>query len=411
VSRTKDVYLEDKCPWSYPQNTGSVSNNDSKNKYNNRIEMPQEVDGFAAQDVHKAINSLIVQMVHIKDESGKFLLRLDDGRIIDTKGWQGWEWTHGIGLYGLWKNYCITGNQDSLKIVEEWFQTRFEEGGTTKNINTMAAMLTLAYVYEQNKSPKLLPWLENWAEWAMYELPRTKYGGMSHMTYNATNSQELWDDTLMMTVLPLAKIGKVLNRPHYVEESKRQFLLHIKYLFDTKTGLFFHGWTFADGGHNFAKALWARGNSWLTIVIPEMLELLDLDENDAFRVHLVDTLKAQCEALVKYQEPGGLWRTLLDQPLDEGSYVESSAAAGFAYGMLKALRLRYIDGNEYRESALKAVKAVLGKINDEGELLEVSFGTAMGHTLQHYKDIDLTSMPYGQAMAIMALGEFLRVFI
>lgn len=61
-------------------------------------------------------------------------------------------------------------------------------------------------------------------------------------------------------VLPLAKIGKVLNRPHYVEEAKRQFLIHIKYLFDTKTGLFFHGWTFEDGGHNFAKALWGRGN-------------------------------------------------------------------------------------------------------------------------------------------------------
>lgn len=33
------------------------------------------------------------------------------------------------------------------------------------------------------------------------------------------------------------------------------------------------------------------------------------------------------------------------------------------------------------------------------------------NTLQHYKDIPITSMPYGQAMAIMALVEFLRVYI
>jgi len=64
----------------------------------------------------------------------------------------------------------------------------------------------------------------------------------------------------MMTVLPLAKIGKVLDRPHYVEEAKRQFLLHIQYLFDAKTGLFHHGWTFEEGGHNFANAAWGRGN-------------------------------------------------------------------------------------------------------------------------------------------------------
>lgn len=65
------------------------------------------------------------------------------------------------------------------------------------------------------------------------------------------------------TVLPLAKIGQVLNRPHYIEEAKRQFLIHIKYLFDTKTGLFHHGWTFLEGGHNFASAAWGRGNRYV----------------------------------------------------------------------------------------------------------------------------------------------------
>jgi hypothetical protein len=31
---------------------------------------------------------------------------------------------------------------------------------------------------------------------------------------------------------------------------------------DTTTGLWFHGWQFDGngGGHNYAKALWARGN-------------------------------------------------------------------------------------------------------------------------------------------------------
>ena len=52
-------------------------------------------------------------------------------------------------------------------------------------------------------------------------------------------------------------------------------MLHVKYLQDSRTGLWFHGWTF-DGRHNFAKALWARGNSWVTIAIPEFIEMLDL---------------------------------------------------------------------------------------------------------------------------------------
>jgi unsaturated rhamnogalacturonyl hydrolase len=249
----------------------------------------------------------------------------------------------------------------------------------------------------------------------MYDLPRTAFGGMQHITYSEVNHNELWDDTLMMTVMPLAKIGKLLRRSEYVEEAKRQFLTHIQFLFDPTTGLWFHGWKFEAKlrgmlGHHFARARWARGNSWVTIVIPEFIELLDLLPDDPLRIHLINTLEAQCQALKRLQASNGLWQTLLDVPEEEGSYLEASATAGFAYGVLKAVRKRYIS-REYEEMAFQAIKAVIGKISPEGELLDVSFGTGMGHDLQHYKDIPLTSMPYGQAMAIMALGEFLRTFI
>ncbi|EED19875.1 glycosyl hydrolase family 88, putative [Talaromyces stipitatus ATCC 10500] len=323
-----------------------------------------------AADVHSAIRLLIDNLVNIKDETGKFPLYLEDGRVIDTKSWAGWEWTHGIGLYGVWKYYEMTGDGSMLKIIEDWFAARFAEGGTTKNINTMA-----------------------------------------HITYNAVNSQQPWDDTSMMTVLPLAKIGKLLGRPEYVAEAKRQFLIHIKYLFDPRTGLFFHGWEFDDakgGGHSFAQARWARGNSWITIVIPEILELLEFDINDPIRLHLIHTLDAQCEALKRFQHPSGYWRTLIDQA-DKSSYVEASATAGFAYGMLKGQRKRYI-GNQYRGTAEKAIQAVLSAIDSRGELQNTSFGTAMGHSLDFYREIPITAMPYGQAMAIMALVEYLRTY-
>lgn len=355
--------------------------------------------------VRQTIDRLIDNLVHIEDTSGQFLLHLPDGRIIDTKSWHGWEWTHGIGLYGLWKYYELTGDKALLRVIEDWFAARFAAGGTTKNINTMAVFLTLAYVYEHTRNPVYLPWLDAWAEWAMYDLPRTRHGGMQHATYLSENPQQLWDDTLMMTVLPLAKIGLVLNRPAYIAEAKRQFLLHVQYLFDVRSGLFFHGWTFADGGHHFARARWARGNSWLTMAIPELVELLDLAEGDPIRVHLLETLEAQCAALEQLQDGAtGAWHTLLDVA---DSYVEMSATAGFAYGVLKAVRKRYI-GARYAAVARRAIGAVMDKVDAQGELQMTSFGTAMGDSLEFYTRIPLTAMPYGQAMAIMALGEYLR---
>lgn len=358
--------------------------------------------------VHEYIARLTNNLVNIKDETGEFLLHLEDGRVIDTKGWNDWEWTHGVGLYGLYRYYDQTLDAGTLKIIEDWFANRFAAGTPTKNINTVAAMLTLAYLYERSGNSSYRPYLEVWADWVMHELPRTEEGGFQHIVFNNDNHQQLWDDTLMMSVLPLAKIGLLLGRQDYVEEARRQFLIHIKYLYDVKTGLWFHGWNF-EGRHNFARALWARGNSWITIVIPEFVELLDLPPGDHLREFLLDTFRAQVAALARLQDQGGgLWHTLLD---DESSYLEASATAGFAFGMLKAVRKRYIDKATYLPVAVRAIEGVIKHIDAHGELTQVSFGTAMGKDLQFYRDIKLTSMPYGQSMAILALTEYLNHYI
>jgi unsaturated rhamnogalacturonyl hydrolase len=368
--------------------------------------MPNIVHDLSRSTIDETLSRLIDNLVNIKDDTGEFLLRLDDGRVIDTKGWNDWEWTHGIGLYGLYRLYEQTGDDAVLRIMLDWFANRFAAGTPTKNINTVSPFLTLANLYEHTGDVTFLPYLDTWAEWLMDGLPRTEEGGFQHIVFNDENPQELWDDTLMMSVLPLARIGLLLDRPHYVEEARKQFLIHIKYLFDRKTGLWFHGWTFL-GRHNFADALWARGNCWVTIAIPEFIEMLDLQPDDALRRFLIETLEAQVKALAQHQHESGLWRTLIDDPT---SYLEASATAGFAYGILKAVRKRYLSA-EYEAMAVRALKGVLAHINDEGELTQVSFGTPVFDTLQGYRDIPLTSMPYGQSMAILALGEFRLRFI
>ena len=330
--------------------------------------------------LQELVNRLTTNLVNISDETGAFLLRLDDGRVIDTKGWAGWEWTHGIGLYGIWQYYDQTGDLRMRDIVDQWFAARLSEG-TTKNVNTMAPFLTLAHRYEETHDRTLLPWLDSWAEWAMRDMPRTPHGGMQHITLAEENHHQMWDDTLMMTVLPLTKIGLLLDRPAYVREATFQFLAHVAHLADRETGLWFHGWTF-EGMHNFAKARWARGNSWLTMVIPDFLELVDLPADDPVRRFLLEVLDAQVAALARLQDESGI---------------------------LKAVRKGYI-GAEYTDVAEKAVRAVIDNISDDGELQQVSFGTGMGSDLDFYRNIPRTSMPYGQAMAILCLAEYLRTY-
>lgn len=362
--------------------------------------------GADRADWQATIARVIDNLIHIQDKDGSFLLRLEDGRVIDTKSWHGWEWTQGIGLYGLWKVWQQNGDAQARQTMLDWFAARFQEISPSRNINTVAPFLTLANLYAQEPQPAWRPYLETWGEWVFKGLPRTEEGGFQHIVYNSVNHQQLWDDTLMMSVLPLARIGQVLGRPEYIEEAKRQFLVHTKYLSDPATGLWFHGWTF-EGRHHFARARWARGNSWVTIAIPEFIELLDLAPGDALRMFLVETLAAQVKALVPLQTEAGLWRTILD---DATSYEEAAATAGFAYGILKAVRKGYL-GPEFEDTGRRAARAIRAHVNEAGELTKVSFGTPVFNTLDEYKAIPQTSMPYGQAMALLALVEFQYRFI
>ncbi|MDY7542469.1 glycoside hydrolase family 88/105 protein [Cryobacterium sp. 5B3] len=356
------------------------------------------------EQIVQKIDAMISNLTTIRDESGKFLLHFSDV-VVDDKSWNVWNWPQGVGLYGIYKNYRITGNPLAADVVREWFDTALAAGAPPKNVNTMAPLLAMACLYEDTKDSRYIPYLNQWAQWAMHDMPRTHGGGMQHMTYAGPNSEQLWDDTLMMTVLPLAKIGRLLDRPEYIEEAKYQFLIHAQYLMDKKTGLWFHGWSF-ERRDNYADALWARGNCWITIAIPELIGTLGLGPGDPIREWLLEILNSQVSALAELQDESGMWHTLLDDPT---SYLESSATAGIAYGLLKAVHERYID-KSYAAVAEKAVAALYDRITDEGEVQNVSVGTGMGDDLDFYKNIDQTAMPYGQSLTVLCFAEYLVSF-
>lgn len=320
---------------------------------------------------------------------------------IDITDFECWEWPQGVGLYALYQHAVFTGSTERLRYLEGWFDRRIRAGLPEKNVNTMAPMLTLAHLAERSGNVQHLGLCAEWADWVMTRMPRTEEGGLQHIVTGAANEQQLWADTLFMTVLFLAKMGTLLRRAGYVEESLRQFLLHIKYLDDRRTGLWFHGWSFR-GRHNFARALWARGNSWFTAGVVDYLETTSLSAGP--RQFIAATLGAQVRALTTLQAADGMWHTLLDDP---NSYVETSATAAFSYGILKGVRLGLLPAAS-AAVGWKGFDAVMRRIDSDGTVREVSFGTPMGETLEHYRRIPICPMAYGQALTLLLLGEAIR---
>ena len=312
-----------------------------------------------------------------------------------------WEWPTGVALYGIWKTYVRTGDGEILKYLEDWYAHRFTLEAPHRNVNTVAPMLALTCMYEKTHNEDYLPRIVSWAEWVMNDMPRTEYGGLQHCTIWNRHYQQLWDDTLFMTVLFLCKAGLVLNRPEWVEEAKFQFLIHIRYLQDKVTGLFYHGWTF-DRRHNFAGAFWGRGNAWFTMASVELVEMIGRDS--AAARYILTSLQDQVLALWKLQRENGMFTTLLDV---EESYLETSCTAGVAYGVMKGVRLGYLD-SKYLDMGKHAAEAVIGKIQPDGTVDGVSNGTGMGPNFDFYKNISITPTAYGQGITFLMLTELME---
>lgn len=309
-----------------------------------------------------------------------------------------WDWSQGVGLFSLYLYYRQTGEKRILDYLTDWFDRMLDTELPPKNVNTMCPLLTLSFLYDETKNEKYLEVCKEWAAWAYSDLPRTPEGGMSHITLTALNDGELWDDTLYMTVLFMARMGQQLGKDEYVQESIHQFFVHLKYLTDTSTGLFFHGFTF-HGRHNFAKALWGRGNSWYTAGLVDYLDLVTVPEG--VKKSLLGALEQQAAALKSFQHESGMWHTLINDP---DTYLETSATAGFAFGILKAVRMGYLP-KAYEEVGMRGARAVIDQIDAEGTVHNVSYGTAMGRDLDYYRNIRLSPMPYGQSMALLMLVE------
>ncbi len=325
-------------------------------------------------------------------------------------GIEEWDWPQGVGLYGIYKLQEYFGEHRYMDFFTEWFGKNLKIGLPSRNINTTAPYLVLINILdmmpEKEKYEKLCM---SQADWLAKELPKTKENGFQHVTTgigdrNAVilNNSQLWLDTVFMAVLFLYKMAVRFQNKLWQQTAEYQIMLHIKYLYDKHTGLFYHGWSF-ERNDNFGGIFWCRGNSWFTLGAIEFI-LINKEISESLKEYILYTFKAQVDCLKQLQCNSGLWTTVLD---DETSYEEASGSAAFTAGILNAIKHGYLD-TSYKSYAEKALSGLINCIADDGTVQKVSAGTAMGMSAEHYKQIQIKPMAYGQALTLIALVEALH---
>lgn len=309
------------------------------------------------------------------------------------------DWVPGVGLYGIWRAYEVTGKEEYLKFLVDWADKHLEEAYVKKTVNSTAPALTILELYKKTGDERYGKVCYDIAEYIMKEAPVTVDGGLEHTVTENVDAlvNQMWADTLFMVCIFIARMGSMTGEKKYTEFAVNQLLLHQKYLWNEADYLYYHGWNGTQKNH-MSGIYWGRANAWIIYSTVEILQAVG--EFDG-RNQVLSRLEKHVLGLGKWQRKNGLYGTILNDP---ESYDELSACAGIACGIRRAAEAGYID-RRYLEIADNTYRVLKDYIDEAGNVLQVSTGTPVMETAERYKQVAICPTLYGQGLMALALAE------
>lgn len=197
----------------------------------------------------------------------------------------------------------------------------------------------------------------------------------------------------------LVCLGLATGEPEYVAAGLEQALGYVT-LLQQDDDLFDHFVLRGEPG-SFGPG-WGRGQGWAALGLLDVIETLTAANHDDERLAVLERAVArQIEAMVRLQRVDGHWYTVVTDP---ASGDESSTAAFMASAFSRALALGIVSSDAVREASMRARKAVLGSLDDRGQLREVSAAVYASTEPSHYAHVPRGYVvPWGQGPALLAL--------
>jgi unsaturated rhamnogalacturonyl hydrolase len=178
-------------------------------------------------------------------------------------------------------------------------------------------------------------------------------------------------DSVFMGCPILAKAGKLTGNPKYFDMALRHFRYMAK-LCRRDDHLYRHS--------PLHPTAWGRGNAFPALGLA--LTLADLPKDHPAYQEMLGAFRELLQTLSRFQDPDtGMWRQAIDHP---GAYPEFSATAMIARSMLMGIRNGWLDEKEYRPRVQAAWKAVLARISDDGQVVDVCESTGKQDSLEKY---------------------------
>jgi len=212
--------------------------------------------------------------------------------------------------------------------------------------------------------------------------PRTPTGSFWH---KAMYPDQMWLDGVYMASPFLAEYGATFGEPAVFDDVIRQITLAYEHTRDARSALLYHaideGRTqpWADPRTGCSRSFWARAIGWYEMALVDVLDILTESQQ---RETVSAILRGTIDAILRVQDPSGLWWQVLDQGERDGNYLEESASCMFVYALAKGARQGHLPA-EHRRIAARAYDAIVQRfirVNSDGgiDVTGCCVGTGLG---------------------------------
>lgn len=247
---------------------------------------------------------------------------------------------------------------------------------------------------------------------------KTADGACSHRA----DRVELWDDTLYMLDIALLGCYKATRDAKYLDRLADEIILHSRYLYDSKSGFWYHAWAQSDEpvndgccqyGWNLNPLhrnfeFWGRGTGWIAMTLADVLEYLPKTDSRYKELH--GMFRRMMKSLCRLQDKrSGMWYQLPAHPGDADNYLESSSTSMFGYAAAKGFRLGILP-RRYARMAKKAWAGITEHCLEYGpdgvHLTRICPGTCVGDKDYYYsRGVVSSGESYAVGAAIMLGNE------
>lgn len=315
--------------------------------------------------------------------------RGQDEYLVEIEGQTVFEWNYEDGclFLGTAAMYRATGDEEYLKYIEKMVSPYVKENGEIisyhieeYNLDFINAGRIFYFLYDITGEERYKKACHTLMTQLKYQ-PRLKTGNFWHKLIYPF---QVWLDGLYMgQPFYLEYENRWGGRQHYYD-ILNQFNQVRAYLYDEKTGLYYHAYdeykerVWADPKTGLSPNFWLRSIGWYLMALADCYELVPEELYDV-KAQFARLLREAVHGILRWQdEKTGLFYQLPVLPEETGNYLETSGSLMAAYAILKGCIQGALLYDKYFDTGKQIYEAVLKQkfYQDEAKKFHLS-GTCM----------------------------------